>query len=113
MNGLASTMVIISLGLVCSGCGLISGAVDKAQDDGSDDSGGGATTASYAGKWTRQDNKAEFEVTDDGTNVEGKLVKGTYKYEGEELFASFTFKLKRDGEKLMELERHLHSILSS
>ena len=101
MKGLVSTsIIIISLGLTCAGCGLISGAVDKSQDDGSSDDGGGATSASYAGKWTRDDNKAQFEVTDDGTKVEGTLVKGTYLYEKEELFASFTFSLKRDGQKL-------------
>lgn len=53
---------------------------------------------SFAGKWTREDNGAVFEVSDDGTTVRGKLIDGDEEYL--EIFESYEFELERKGGRL-------------
>jgi hypothetical protein len=87
------------LGLTTSGCSLLSAAADQQQDDTpEEESTAPAAGETFAGKWTREDNGAVFEVEDDGSTVTGKLVDGKADYLG--YFETYSFSLKRDGSGL-------------
>lgn len=93
MNRLAWTTALSAV-LLC-GCPVpeIPGRTDDA------DNGDTAPANSYAGKWKKK-NGAVFEVSDDGSKVTGKLLKGTWLFKDDksEVFASFTFSLERKGD---------------
>jgi hypothetical protein len=91
-----TTLVVSVLGLTASGCSLLNAAANQ-QDDSSQDEEApqAASGEGFAGKWTREDNGAVFEVEDDGTTVSGKLVDGKQEYL--DYFESYSFALERDG----------------
>ncbi len=100
MTHVASTLFIVSaMALTANGCALLSAAADTQEDDSADEPTESAASGdSYAGKWTRKDNGAIFEVEDDGSTVTGKLVDGDEEYL--DYFASYAFVLERKGDGL-------------
>lgn len=81
-----------------TGCSLMSSAVDQADEDESAEDESGGSGDSYSGKWTREDNGAVFEVSDDGTDVTGKLIDGDKEYL--DYFKSYEIALARKGSGL-------------